>query len=191
MRPATHHLLMRMTAILLTVLALPAFAQDAVCPAVPDRQDEKFALLGELSISRDPTEASLISGFLWQIWTDAPDDAAQQMLNEGMALRMQGDLAGSVTLLDNLVAYCPDYAEGWNQRAFSSYLQRDFTAALADLDAAIALDPHHIPAISGKALTLFGLGREDEGQDVLRQALSLNPWLSERALLREPDGTDI
>jgi tetratricopeptide (TPR) repeat protein len=191
MRGAVHHPVMRLMTAFLVLIAMPALAEDAVCPPVSDRQAEKFALLGELAISRDATEASLIAGFLWQIWTDAPDDAAQALLDEGMALRLRGDLAASVATLDGLVAYCPDYAEGWNQRAFSSYLQRDFAAALTDLDTAIALDPHHVPAISGKALTLFGLGRDDEAQDVLRQALALNPWLSERALLQEPDGTNI
>ena len=113
------------------------------------------------------------------------------MLDEGMAQRESFDFLGARTTLDGLVAYCPNYAEGYNQRAFASFLQRDYDAALLDLNKALEIMPNHIAALSGKGLTLMGMGRNDEGQEALRGALSLNPWLSERALIREPAGTDI
>jgi hypothetical protein len=53
------------------------------------------------------------------------------------------------------------------------------------------LQPVHLGALTGKALTLIAMDRRDEAQGVLRTALAINPWLSERALLDEPDGTDI
>ena len=89
------------------------------------------------------------------------------------------------------MAYCPDYAEGYNQRAFVSFLAHDFEAALVDLEATLALNPRHIGALSGKALTLIGLGRREDGQATLRAALALNPWLSERALLETPPGEEL
>ena len=92
---------------------------------------------------------------------------------------------------DALIAYCPDYAEGYNQRAYASFLRRDYPAALVDLEMALNIMPNHIAALSGKALTLIGMGRAAEGQEALRAALALNPWLSERALITEPAGTDI
>jgi len=82
------------------------------------------------------------------------------------------------------VDYCPAYAEGYNQRAFVNFLRQNFAPALEDLDRALALSPRHIAALSGKALTLMGLGRDAEAQDVLRSALELNPWLNERHLLK-------
>ena len=85
----------------------------------------------------------------------------------------------------------PDFAEGWNQRAFAAFLAEDYAAALADLDVALGIMPDHVAALSGKALTLIGMGRNDEAQEVLRAAVKLNPWLGERALLVEPPGKDI
>jgi tetratricopeptide (TPR) repeat protein len=85
---------------------------------------------------------------------------------------------------DRLVDYCPDYAEGYNQRAFIHYLRGDYTPALGQLDEALQRQPLHIAALAGKALTLIAMGREAEGQMVLAQALKLNPWLPERGLLR-------
>ncbi len=121
----------------------------------------------------------------------APDAAAQEMLDAGIALIRAADYAAATAMLDGLVTYCPDYAEGYNQRAFASFLSGDYGAALDDLDRALALSPNHVAALSGKALTLLGLGRVPEGQAVLRDALRLNPWLSERALLVEPPGEEL
>ncbi|MEL7462256.1 MAG: tetratricopeptide repeat protein, partial [Pseudomonadota bacterium] len=90
--------------------------------------------------------------------------------------------------LNRLVDYCPDYAEGYNQRAFAAFLQADYDAALADLDLALDRSPTHLGALSGKALTLMGMGRNDIAQDVLREALALNPWLPERRFLIERPG---
>ncbi len=90
-----------------------------------------------------------------------------------------------------MVEYCPDYAEGYNQRAFASYLAQDFASALVDLDRALEIVPNHIAALSGKGLTLMGLGRNEEAQEALRAAVEMNPWLQERSLLIEPIGTDL
>ena len=125
------------------------------------------------------------------MWLDAPVSTAQAILDEGMTQRESFDFLGARTTLDGLVAYCPNYAEGYNQRAFASFLQRDYDAALLDLNKALEIMPNHIAALSGKGLTLMGMGRNDEGQEALRGALLLNPWLSEHALIREPAGTDI
>lgn len=101
------------------------------------------------------------------------------------------DLLGARDALDTLVAYCPEYAEGWNQRAFVHFRVQDYEAALADLDMAQELNPRHLGVLTGKALTLIGLGREAEAVPVLRAALALNPYLSERALLDRILGEDI
>jgi len=175
----------------LLLLPLAAQAQDGVCPAAPDNAARKADIMQSLSTARDQTEAGFLSDQLWRIWTAAPDAEAQRLLDLGMDLRRQYNLAGSRDILSELVAYCPDYAEGYNQRAFSAFLAQDYVAALTDLDAAIAITPDHVAALSGKALTLIGLQRDDEAQTVLREAVRLNPWLGERVLLREPAGQDI
>ena len=90
-----------------------------------------------------------------------------------------------------LVAYCPDYAEGYNQRAYIAFLQKDYASALDDLEKALARDPDHIAALAGKALTEMGLGGQEAGQETLKAALKLNPWLTERRFLIEPLGQDI
>ncbi|WP_234417161.1 tetratricopeptide repeat protein [Loktanella sp. Alg231-35] len=144
-----------------------------------------------MSASRGQGEAQMLSQQLWELWLDAPDALAQEMLDEGMSQRSIYDFLGARETLTRLVDYCPDYAEGYNQRAFASYLAQDFEAALADLNVALEIMPNHIAALSGKGLTLLGLGRDEEAQEALRAAVKMNPWLQERALLTEPMGTDL
>jgi len=111
------------------------------------------------------------------------------MLDRGMSRRSVFDFAGALSDFEALIAYCPDYAEGYNQRAFVHYLRQDYPAAIDDLTQTLSIVPDHIGAASGLALTLLDMGREDAGQAALRYALSLNPWLPERARLK-PDAED-
>lgn len=144
-----------------------------------------------MQIVQSEGEAQGISVLLWNYWLDAPDEAAQALLERGMEARQSFDFLGSMSILSELVEYCPDYAEGYNQRAFSAFLAQDYTAALADLERAQALDARHLGVLTGKALTLMGLERDEEAQEVLRQALRLNPWLGERHLLVGPPEVDL
>jgi len=165
-------------------LALGAAAQAAAaCP--PARLDTaaEGRLIEKLRAAPDAASARAHNAALWQLWTDAPDARAQDLLDSGMARMRMGDLRNAVKAFDALVAYCPDYAEGYNQRAFARYLQNDFAPALADLEAALERSPRHVGALSGKALTLMKMGRNRAALEALEQALALNPHLSERALL--------
>lgn len=173
-------------------VAFATTAQAQECPVAPDRDAEIDALLAEVQAAPDRSAARRVSNRLWEVWIDAPDQRAQTMLDDGMARRASFDFAGAVAGFDLLVAYCPDYAEGWNQRAFVNFLREDFEAALPDLDRAIALEPRHVAAIAGRGMTLIQLGRIREGQDAIREALALNPWLDEaRFLTLRPETTDL
>ncbi|WP_341366569.1 hypothetical protein [Yoonia sp. BS5-3] len=174
---------------LFCVLASPAWAD--ICPASPDHSARVHELFEGLAVAESQAQADGLNAELWALWTDAPDDKAQLLLDQGMQLRAMFDLLNARDVLDQLVEYCPDFAEGYNQRAFVSYLRQDYAAALIDIDRTLALNPNHTGALSGKALTLIGMGQMDGAQEALRAAVALNPWLQERALLTEPLGQDI
>jgi tetratricopeptide (TPR) repeat protein len=163
------------------LLATPATAET--CPPAPDHSTALEALIDAAREAPDQQAGMAVSDRMWALWTDAPDAHAQELLDEGMERRQSYDYDGAVTAFEALIAYCPDYAEGYNQRAFIAYLRDDHEAALPDLDRALSLQPSHVAALTGKALTLVALGRNGEAALALRAALEMNPWLSERALL--------
>lgn len=167
----------------LLCLAMSGPALAGTCPEPPDHTQALNGLIDAARAAPDEPTGMQVSNDMWQYWADAPDDYAQQLLDEGMSRRASYDFDGAMVAFDALVEYCPDYAEGYNQRAFVHFLRQDFSAALPDLDRAIALSPRHVAAIAGKALTLVGLERKAEAAVSLREALELNPWLSERHLL--------
>ena len=171
-------------AFLMALCATPALAQD--CPPAPDFDAEKAEIYREMRIARDETDARILSDSLWRMWLQAPDEQAQALLDQGMDQRNVADYLGARQTLGRLIDYCPDYAEGYNQRAFASFLAGDYAAALTDLEEALARDPRHLGALTGKALTQMGLGEDDAAQATLREALRLNPWLAERHLLTGP-----
>ena len=173
---------------ILLALAAPVRAD---CPDVPDIASEIDRLVAQLREAGSEGAAGPIAGRMWEQWLRAPDAKAQGLLDSGLERLRVGDFAGARASFDALIAYCPDYAEGWNQRAFVSFLSGDMAAALPDLDRAIALQPRHVGALSGRGLTLIALGREAEGHDAIRAATALNPWLTERHLLPEAQGTDL
>lgn len=162
----------------------------------PDHVADVDDLIAQAQDATTESEARQIGGEMWELWTDAPDATSQMLLDRGMRRRDSYDLAGAFGEFDALVTYCPDYAEGYNQRAFVNFLRQNFTDALVDLDRALALSPTHVAALSGKALTLMELDRMDEARIVLAEAIKLNPWLPERSLAAKngplaPLGQDI
>lgn len=177
---------MRLIFCALALFPMPAVA---VCPDAPDITTAMDGLLAEIRAAPSAEAAQGISARMWAEWTRAPDDRAQDLLDEGMARRAAFDLLGARSVFDTLIEYCPDYAEGWNQRAFASFIAGNHAAALADLDKALALRPRHVAALSGRGLTLIALDRIAEGQADIRAALDFNPWLSERRFLAlDPEG---
>lgn len=174
---------MKHALVFFTLLAAGAAHAQQSCPPALDATAQVADLFNEARAATDQAAGDRISNRMWEIWTQAPDTHAQELLESGMARREMYDFEAAEAVFTALIDYCPDYAEGWNQRAFIRFLRQDFEGALPDLDVALRLNPTHVGALSGKALTLLNLGQMDEGQAVLRKALELNPWLRERGLL--------
>jgi Flp pilus assembly protein TadD len=179
-----------MRALMLFALsALPAAAQT--CPAGPDLAAEHAGLIAEMRQAKTPEGAADAMNRMWLLLTGAPDPKAQELLDRGMADRQDEDLDSALSAFDQLVQYCPDYPEGYNQRAFIEFLSADYQSALDDVNRVLAVQPNHVGALSGKALVLMGMGRVDEAQASLRAALALNPWLPERGMLIKPLGQSL
>lgn len=177
----------------LTAAAGPALSD---CPASPDITAALRSLFAEARAAPDYRTGQALSARMWDLWLQAPDEVAQEILDGGMRRRDAYDFLGAVREYDRLVAYCPAYAEGYNQRAYIHFLSERYPEALADLDIALGLQPDHVAAQSGRALTLLKLGRIDEARAQLLRAVENNPWLNEAALLAPgaplgPRGKDI
>lgn len=162
-------------------LAGPVFAET--CPEAPDHSAALTALIEQAREAPDQAAGRDLSNQMWALWADAPDTYARELLETAIERREMFDLKGAMIAAEALVEYCPEYAEGYNQRAFVNFLSENYAAALPDLERAVALTPEHVAALTGQALTLMALERKGEAALVLRRALAMNPWLGERSLL--------
>lgn len=164
------------------ISAGPALAE---CPAAADVSEDLAVLIEKARNAQTQIGGQDASNEMWKLWLMAPDAAAQEVLDRGMGKRRSFDYIGAIADFDALVAYCPNYAEGYNQRAFAHFLSENYDAALVDLDMALKITPQHVGAQSGRALTLMNMGRLQEARAQMLEAVENNPWLSERALLAE------
>jgi tetratricopeptide (TPR) repeat protein len=176
------------------VAAPPAAAQDETLSlrGDPDAEAaEREKLFTALAAASNSTEAQAVASDIWTLWFRAPNADAAAVMQEALGRRAAHDYASAMAILDKLVEIEPDWAEAWNQRATMRYLLRDHQGSLDDIERVLALEPKHFGALSGEALILMSQGRMDAGQAVLREAVSIHPFLSERALLLRPEGQDI
>lgn len=168
------------------LVATPIWAET--CPDGPDIEAALSDLIAEGQAADRYRPARDALRDMWSLWKTPPDDWSGELLDVGLERANMADYEGAMKAFDALVEYCPTWAEGWNQRAFVHFRQEEFEKALEDIDRAIELSPNHIPALSGRGITLMKLGRQDEGEAALKRAVDLHPWLPERGLLSEPYG---
>lgn len=174
--------------IFLLMMAGAPSAWAGECPAIPAKNPRQAELLDAIRSASDSVSALHLTNRMWEVWATAPDAHAQALLDAGIERRAMYDLSGARKAFDALIAYCPDYAEGYNQRAFVSVIEGEPDRALPDLDRAVDLSPEHFAARTGQAMILMQMGRTAEAARALKSALALNPWLPERVFLTELAG---
>ena len=174
------------------ILIFTAFTTGALaqCPKNPTISEELDEAYRSLKFAKFPRDAQVATDVLWSLWTRAPDNRAQRLLNRGMMNLRLGDLAAAEGFLSVLIKYCPDYAEGYNQRAFARYLAGNFEGALPDLARALLILPRHLGALSGKGLTHLALGQPELAEIEFRKEMALNPFTADRDLIPNLD-TDL
>lgn len=171
-------------AILAVLIILP------LAPAFADDMRERLFR----DLRNAPTERAgrMAEDAVWRMWmAQAPTEAVRLAVAEAMRKRESYDWDGALAILDDVVAQASDYAEGYNQRAFIRFLKRDYEGSLDDIDRALALEPLHFAALSGRALIHLQQGRIEVGQKALRQAVEIHPWLKERTMLIPIPGEDL
>lgn len=172
--------------ILKLLIILGTFIPWSSSSAAANEKLEKLYV--ELKQSKTESAARAIENRIWQNWILGPNKEATNLLAKAMERRRAYDFSGSLKILNKLVEITPNWAEGWNQRAFVHFLREEFDKSLEDADRAIKLEPNHFGALAGKAQILMSQGRTKLGQKALRKAIKLHPFLRERALLIEMPG---
>lgn len=78
-------------------------------------------------------------------------------------------------LLDQVVVLNPEFAEGWNRRATLYFTKLDYSRSLADIEKTLALEPRHFGALSGLAVIMQRLNRNQDALKAWYRVLEIYP----------------
>lgn len=167
--------------ILVAVFAAVAASPSALLADTTSERERLFAALKSAKTEREGREAE---NAIWRWWLNqAPTLEVRDAIDHGMERRESYDFEAAETAFDIAVRDAPDYAEGWNQRAFARFLRDNVDGALSDLERAVDLEPKHFGAWSGMFHILLQMGRTEVAYAALERAVAIHPWLKERGML--------
>ena len=175
--------------LLACLVVAPAWAET--CGSLPDREAARERLFSRLGAAQTEAEGRAAEQAIWEFWSDAPDARAQAILDRIHERRRWHDLEAALEAARALTAYCPAYAEGWNQTATVLFQMGRLDRALAAVEATLAREPKHFGALAGQALIFMRQDHIRRARRSLERAVTIHPWLKERAMLPPPPGEEL
>ena len=149
-----------------------------------DTESDKATLLQNLATASNQSEGRMAESAMWEFWfNQAPTAEIRTSLDAGRERIKAYDYEAAENHLDSVVEKAPDYAEGYNQRAFARFLRENYSESLADLERALELEPNHFGALSGMYHILRIENRTAAAFGMLQRAVSIHPWIQERGAL--------
>lgn len=183
----------------------PPTAEESATPGrVPDRlpttADEKSKLLADLyahlAAANSAESAKKIQGTIERLWGYSGSDTVALLMQRAAKALGAKDNDLALKFMDYVVLLAPDFAEGFNRRAFIHFSRNDMGSAVGDLRRALALEPNHFKALDGLAQIWRQMGNAKGALSVVKQLLEVHPYWEGAAklaeeLAREVDGQGI
>ena len=146
---------------------------------LPGTAAERIKLLANLyaylATAEDEKQAQPIAQAIERLWLFAGSDTIQLLMDRAAKAIAVKDLDLAVRLLDAVVDLAPDYAEGWNRRAYAHYLNNDIERMVGDLRRCLALEPNHFRALEGLAQVMRETGQKKAALKAYERLLEIHP----------------
>lgn len=175
-------------------------APSTAPPVAPDTPQIRAELLNELlthlAAAKDSDAAAAIAGQIERIWFVSGSDTIDLLMQRALKAVAEQKLDLALKLLTSVTELQPDYAEGWNRRAYVYYRMSDTERSLGDLRRALALEPKHYKALEGLANILKDSGSKKSALEAMRKLVDIHPFLpgireAIEELTREVEGQGI
>jgi len=156
-----------------------------------DSESTKARLLQKLATANNESDGRIAESAVWEFWFDqAPTAEVRTSLDAGRERIQAYDYEAAENHLDDVVEKAPNYAEGYNQRAWARFLREKYSESLTDLEKVIELEPHHFGALSGMYHILRLQNRTEAAFSALKRAVAIHPWIQERGALPKDQWPD-
>jgi len=144
--------------------------------APQDRESLLAELYNHLAKASDAGQAAPIAEAIEGLWLQSGSDTIGLLMGRSAKAISDKKNELALQLLDAVVELAPDYAEGWNRRAYVQFLNNNYNGAVGDLQRALALDPNHFKALEGLARILRESGQKKAALQAYKQILKINPY---------------
>jgi tetratricopeptide (TPR) repeat protein len=162
--------------------AAPAPAKPhagSLLPSTPEERERILSnLYAHLATAETEERAKEVSQTIERLWLYSGSDTINLLMDRAQKAVGEKNYDLALRFLDNIVVLAPDYAEGWNRRAYVYFLKNDVQRSLGDLRRVLALEPNHFKALEGLAQILREIGQKKAALQVFKQLLAVNPYYS-------------
>ncbi|MGI9426899.1 MAG: tetratricopeptide repeat protein [Hyphomicrobiaceae bacterium] len=165
---------------------LEAALKDGFPANAVKRRDVRENLYALLATAADKNEAKAVSQALNQLYLTSGSPTVDLLMKRGIKSINGKKLDLALEFLNAVIELAPDYAEGWNRRAYIYYKQNKYHQAAGDLRRVLALDPHHFKALDGLGTILRETGDETGALKVFERLTDVHPhWSGADSVLKE------
>ena len=154
---------------------IPGVANAPLPGTLAERAKLLSNLYAYLATAEDEKQAQPIAQAIERLWLFADSDTTQLLMDRSAKAIAAKDLELAVKLLDAVVDLAPDYAEGWNRRAYAHYLNNDIERMVGDLRRCLALEPNHFRALEGLAAVMRETGQKKAALKAYERLLEVHP----------------
>ncbi|MGE3064794.1 MAG: tetratricopeptide repeat protein [Hyphomicrobiaceae bacterium] len=151
----------------------------SLLPSTPEERERILSnLYAHLATAETEERAKEVSQTIERLWLYSGSDTINLLMDRAQKAVGEKNYDLALRFLDNIVVLAPDYAEGWNRRAYVYFLKNDVQRSLGDLRRVLALEPNHFKALEGLAQILREIGQKKAALQVFKQLLTVNPYYS-------------
>ncbi len=177
--------------------AAPGTPQALAALPIPNTSGERQKLLvnlyAYLATAEDEKQAQPITQAIERLWLFAGSDTIGVLMDRSTRAVLDKNFDQALRFLDAVVDLAPDYAEGWNRRAYVHYLRNDIERMVGDLRRCLALEPNHYRALDGLAQVLRETGQKKAALKAYERLIEVHPNASGaqdavKELSRDVDG---
>jgi tetratricopeptide (TPR) repeat protein len=146
-------------------------------PRTPAEREKALAdLYAHLATAADEAAAKTVAQSIERLWLNAGSDTVGLLMERANQALQSKKPDQALRFLDRVTVLAPDFAEGWNRRAYVHFTANNIQAALGDIRRVLALDANHFKALDGLAHILKEIGQKKAALAAVRKLLEVHPF---------------